>query len=204
MSYEYLLTTLIVVLILGTGVIYTISTGLMQGGRASVWAALGCTLGIVPALLASVLGLAAIMHSSAIVFQLIKYLGVAYLLYLAYGMWRETGALEFDEKTKPINTFDIALKGFLINILNPKLSLFFLAFLPQFIPTNAPAPLLDFAFLSAIFMGMTFVIFVVYGLFANRMRHYILSSDKIIRITQRSFAAIFAALAMKLAFTERT
>lgn len=203
MSFEYLLTTMIVVLIPGTGVIYTISTGLMQGGRASIWAAFGCTMGIVPALLASVLGLAAIMHSSALVFQLVKYMGVAYLLYLAWGMWKQTGGLTFNEKTKPMNGLSIAFKGFLINILNPKLSLFFLAFLPQFIPANAAAPLLDFAVLSAVFMAATFVVFVVYGLFAHNMRHYILSSDKIMRFTQRSFALIFAGLAAKLAVSER-
>ena len=203
MSFEYLLTTLIVVLIPGTGVIYTISTGLMQGGRASIWAAFGCTMGIVPALLASVLGLAAIMHSSALVFQLIKFIGVAYLLYLAWGMWKQTGGLKFDEKAKPTSGLNTAFKGFLINILNPKLSLFFLAFLPQFIPANAAAPLLDFGILSAMFMGVTFVVFVVYGLFAHSMRHYILSSDKVIRITQRSFAVVFAGLAAKLAVSER-
>lgn len=202
MSFEFLLTTLIVVLIPGTGVIYTISTGLMQGGRASIWAAFGCTMGIVPALLASVLGLAAIMHSSALVFQAVKFLGVAYLLYLAWGMWQQTGGLKFDEKPKAMSGLNTAFKGFLINILNPKLSLFFLAFLPQFIAPNASAPLLDFALLSGVFMGATFVVFVVYGLFAHSMRHYILGSDKIMRYTQKSFALIFAGLAAKLAFSD--
>ncbi|MBL1420967.1 MAG: LysE family translocator [Alphaproteobacteria bacterium] len=203
MSFEYLLTTLIVVLIPGTGVIYTLSTGLMQGARASIWAALGCTMGIVPALLASVLGLAAIMHSSALVFQVVKFIGVAYLLYLAWGMWQQTGGLKFSEKIRVMSGMNTAFKGFLINIFNPKLSLFFLAFLPQFIPAHAAAPLIDFAILSAIFMGVTFVVFVIYGLFAHSMRHYILSSDKIMRIVQRSFAVVFAGLAAKLAFSER-
>ncbi|PCI85927.1 MAG: lysine transporter LysE [Hyphomicrobiales bacterium] len=203
MGFEYLLTTMIVVLIPGTGVIYTISTGLMQGARASIWAALGCTLGIVPALLASVLGLAAIMHSSALVFQLVKFLGVAYLVYLAWGMWKETGGLKFDEKTKPMSGLNTAFKGFLINILNPKLSLFFLAFLPQFIPISAASPLMDFTVLSAVFMGATFVVFVIYGLFAHSMRHYILSSDKVMHLTQRSFAVVFAGLAAKLALAEK-
>lgn len=203
MSFEYLVTTLIVVLIPGTGVIYTLSTGLMRGGRASIWAAFGCTMGIVPALLASVLGLAAIMHSSAIVFQIVKFVGVAYLLYLAWGMWKETGGLKFDEQAKPMSGLNTAFKGFLINILNPKLSLFFLAFLPQFIPENAAAPLVDFAVLSAIFMGVTFVVFVIYGLFAHGMRRYILGSDRIMRSVQRSFAVVFAGLAAKLALSER-
>lgn len=205
MSFEYFLTTLIVVLIPGTGVIYTISTGLLQGGKSSVWAAFGCTLGIVPHLLASILGLAAIMHTSAMLFQVIKFVGVAYLLYLAWGMWQQTGGLTFSDKGRAprMSGLNIAFKGFLINILNPKLSLFFLAFLPQFIPINAASPLLNFAGLSAIFMGMTFIIFVMYGLFAYKMRHYILSSEKIMGYTQKGFAVIFASLAAKLALAEK-
>ncbi|MGL1921047.1 MAG: LysE family translocator [Hyphomicrobiales bacterium] len=202
MSFEFLLTTLIVVLIPGTGVIYTISTGLLQGKQASIFAALGCTMGIVPHLLASSLGLAAIMHTSALLYQAVKYIGVAYLLYMAWGMWRETGGLKFENNAKPLDGINIAVKGFLINILNPKLSIFFLAFLPQFIPTNAASPILEFWLLSAVFMGATFVVFVVYGLFAYKMRHYILSSDKIMQLTQRGFALIFAGLAAKLALTE--
>lgn len=202
MSFEFLLTTLIVVLIPGTGVIYTISTGLLQGKQASIFAALGCTMGIVPHLLASSLGLAAIMHTSALLYQAVKYIGVAYLLYMAWGMWRETGGLKFENNAKPLDGINIAVKGFLINILNPKLSIFFLAFLPQFIPTNAASPILEFWLLSAVFMGATFVVFVVYGLFAYKMRHYILSSDKVMQLTQRGFALIFAGLAAKLALTE--
>ena len=88
-TLEFLLTSLIVVLIPGTGVIFTISTGLAQGRRASFFASIGCTLGIVPHLLATVLGLSAVMHSSALAFQFLKYAGVAYLFYLAFATWRD-------------------------------------------------------------------------------------------------------------------
>lgn len=202
-STEFLITALIVVLIPGTGVIYTISTGLFQGWRASIFAALGCTAGIIPHLCASVLGLATILHMSAVVFQLIKFIGVAYLLYLAWSMWQETGSLKLDDKKKTTNAWSISLKGFLINILNPKLSLFFLAFLPQFLPTQTKAPIIDMLILSSLFMGMTLLVFILYGLFANGVRVYVVSSPRIIKNTQRTFAVIFAALGIKLALAER-
>ena len=170
-STEFLLTSLIVVLIPGTGVIYTLSIGLFQGWKASVFAAFGCTLGIVPHLLASSIGLSAILHMSALVFQIIKFLGVAYLLYLAWSIWQDTGTIRFSNQQKKVRFFDISSKGFLINILNPKLSLFFLAFLPQFIPMNSASPSQDMLTLSGIFMAMTFIVFVIYGSLANSVRN---------------------------------
>lgn len=122
---EFLLTSLIVVLIPGTGVIYTISTGLFQGWKASIFAAIGCTAGIIPHLLATIMGLAAILHMSAVTFQVIKYIGVVYLLYLAWSMWKQTGAMQLESSNHTLKALQIIAKGFLINILNPKLSLFF-------------------------------------------------------------------------------
>ena len=132
-STEFLITSLVVVLVPGTGVIYTVSTGLFLGRRASIAAACGCTAGIIPHLTASILGLSAILHMSAVAFQLIKYAGAIYLLYLAWSMWRETGALRFNSPAAKNSVRQIALRGFLLNILNPKLSIFFLAFLPLFV-----------------------------------------------------------------------
>ena len=203
MSTEFLITSLIVVLLPGTGVIYTITVGLFQGWKPSIFAALGCTAGITPHLAASVLGLATILHMSAIAFQVIKFLGVAYLLYLAWSMWKETGAMNLENDESGTTGWHIAVKGLLINILNPKLSLFFLAFLPQFIPPQAETPLIAMLMLSGIFMAMTFIVFVLYGLFANSVRAYVVNSPKIMKITQRSFAVIFATLGAKLATAER-
>ena len=200
---EFFITSLIVVLIPGTGVIYTISMGLFQGWKASILAAIGCTTGIIPHLLAAILGLATLLHMSAVAFQIVKFIGVAYLLYLAWSMWRDTGVLQLSEKENKLNARSIITKGFLINILNPKLSLFFLAFLPQFVPTQTQTPTLHMFMLSGIFMGMTLFIFILYGLFANSMRRYIINSPKIMKRIQRSFAMVFAALGMKLAMAER-
>jgi threonine/homoserine/homoserine lactone efflux protein len=207
MTPEFLLTSLIVVLMPGTGVIYTLSCGLFQGRAASVAAAFGCTLGILPHMSASMLGLAALLHASALAFQAVKFAGVAYLLYLAWGMWRETGTLRVTEAGGADRGSGglarVASRGFLINILNPKLSIFFLAFLPQFTPAAAPDPLWVMAGHSAVFMAMTFVVFVLYGLFAALARERVIASPGVMRWLQRSFAGLFAALGIRLAFAER-
>ncbi|WP_024954157.1 LysE family translocator [Sulfurospirillum arcachonense] len=202
-STEFFLTSLIVVLIPGTGVIYTLSTGLFVGKKESIFAALGCTSGIIPHLVASVLGLSALLHTSAVAFSIVKYIGVAYLLYLAYSMWKDTSTLQIDANTQKTNLLKIVTKGFLINILNPKLSIFFLAFLPQFVSPHASSPMTEMFFLSFSFMFMTFVIFVFYGLFANKARVYVINSPKIMSRIQKTFAAIFVLFSAKLAMAER-
>ena len=165
-SVEFLITSLVVVLIPGTGVVYTVSTGLIQGRAASVYAALGCTAGIVPHLLATVLGLAALMHTSALAFQLLKIAGVAYLFYVAYATWRDKSAFALDGSLSRVSAGGLMVKAFLLNILNPKLTIFFLAFLPQFVSAGEPHPLARMLELSAVFMLLTFAVFVGYGMFA--------------------------------------
>lgn len=201
-SVEFILTSLVVVLIPGTGVIYTVSNGLFLGWRASIAAACGCTAGIIPHLTASILGLSAILHMSALAFQVIKFAGVLYLFYLAWSMWRETGSIKFDSSSTQSGLMRIATRGFLINILNPKLSIFFLAFLPLFVAAESASPLSQMLILSIIFMGLTLLIFIVYGVLAHGVRRYVRNSPRTIVWLQRSFAATFAALGAKLAITE--
>ncbi|KAA3660198.1 MAG: LysE family translocator [Chloroflexi bacterium] len=200
---EFLLTSLVVVLVPGTGVIYTVSTGLAQRSRASLFAAAGCTAGIIPHLTASVLGLSAILHMSAQAFQLLKFAGTAYLLYLAWGMWRDTGSLKLDTSIQKTNALQIVSKGILINILNPKLTIFFFAFLPLFVSPDAVSPTQQMIGLSAVFMGMTFIVFALYGILASGVSSYLINSPKAVKRVQRSFALIFAGLAAKLAFSEQ-
>ena len=201
---DFLVTSLIVVLIPGTGVVFTVSTGLTRGRRASVWAALGCTAGIVPHLLATVIGLAALLHMSALAFQALKWAGVLYLLYLAYATWRDHGAFTIDAAAARVRSgMRIALKAFLLNILNPKLSIFFLAFLPQFVATDVASPLLQLLLLSGVFMAMTFAVFVVYGLLAHAFRRAVIESPRVQGWLRRGFAAAFAGLGLNLALSQR-
>lgn len=199
LSIQFLLTAFVVVLAPGTGVVYTLAIGLGQGRRPATWAALGCTFGIVPALVAATLGLAAILHSSALLFQFVKFAGVAYLLYLAWQALRSGGTLSVKQDQPREAGMRIALRGALINVLNPKLSIFFLALLPPFLTGDPQTAATEMVLLGAVFMGMTFGVFVLYGLFAAQARTYILGSQTILRWLNRSFAAIFTALAAKLA-----
>jgi threonine/homoserine/homoserine lactone efflux protein len=200
---EFLITSLIVVLIPGTGVVFTVSTGLTQGRRASVFASLGCTLGIVPHLLATVLGLAAVMHTSAVAFQVLKVAGVAYLFYLAVATWRDRSAFAVDDHPGGAGALDLVVKAFLLNILNPKLTIFFLAFLPQFVQPGSNSPLLQLLGLSAVFMAMTFGVFVVYGLLAHAFRKAVIESPRVQAWLRRGFAGAFAGLGTQLALSER-
>jgi len=203
LSLNFLITCLIVVLIPGTGVIFTVSTGLTAGKRASVFAALGCTAGIIPHLLASVLGLSALLHTSALAFDMLKYAGVAYLLYVSYATWRDRSAFAVSETPTLSSARSLMLRGLLMNILNPKLTIFFLAFLPQFVTPGSTAPALQMLVLSAVFMGMTFAVFVVYGLLANVFRRAVIESPRVQNWLRRSFAAAFAGMGLNLAFAQR-
>jgi threonine/homoserine/homoserine lactone efflux protein len=233
-TLEFLITSLIVVLIPGPGVVLTVSSGIIHGRRASVFTAIGCTAGIVPHLLATVLGLAAVLHSSATAFQVLKFAGVAYLLYIAVATWRDKSAfaLEGDLPSgadadaghaergaeggaavasvaspgrgpSARRAMGLMTKAFLVNILNPKLTIFFLAFLPQFVEPGAASPLAQLLLLSGIFMAMTFAVFVVYGFLAHAFRKAVIESPRVQSWLRRSFAAAFAGLGVNLALSDR-
>ena len=204
MTLAFLVTSLIVVASPGTGVLYTLAVALTRGSRASIAAAFGCTLGIIPAMLAAMLGLAAVLHTSALAFAALKWCGVIYLLYMAWQALRERGALAVDAgRQGGASGARVIATGFLINILNPKLSIFFLAFLPQFIAADEVAPVARMLELSAAFMAMTFVVFVLYGLFAAAVRDRVVTRPAVMTWLRRVFAGGFAALGARLAFAER-
>ena len=203
MGIDFLVTSLIVVASPGTGVLYTLAAGLSRGSRASVVAAFGCTLGIVPHMAAAITGLAALLHTSALAFQILKYLGVAYLLYMAWNTLREQGAFRVERETGPRSATQVIISAILINILNPKLSIFFFAFLPQFVSANEPHPLSRMFELSAVFMLLTFAIFVGYGMFAASVRTHIISRPRVLTWMRRTFAGAFVALGAKLALADR-
>ncbi len=202
MSTAFLLTTLIVVATPGTGVLYTLAAGLSHGVRASVVAAFGCTLGVVPHMLAAVTGLAALLHTSALAFQVLKYLGVAYLLYMAWSTLKDRSALDVEERA-PLPARKVIVSGVLINLLNPKLTLFFFAFLPQFVDTTQPHASLRMLGLSAVFMLVTFVVFAIYGAFAGTVRRHVICRPRVLTWMRRVFGGAFVALAGRLALEQR-
>lgn len=198
-SPEFLITAMVVVIIPGTGVIYTLMNGISLGKNAAVAAAFGCTIGIIPHLLAAILGLAAVLHTSAMLFQVVKFMGVMFLLYMAWKTLRDTSGFDVDADIPKHALPAIAIKGALINILNPKLSLFFLAFSPQFL-SGVPAQVTgEMLLLGAIFMAMTFVVFVIYGLFASAARDRIFGNPRILAWMRAGFGVAFGGLALRLA-----
>lgn len=203
MSIEFLITSLIVVLLPGTGVLYTLAIGLGRGFRSSIIAAVGCTIGIIPSVVATIAGLAAILHTSALAFSIIKYLGVIYLLYMAWSIIRDGSPLDVKEDNKKRSSWLIIRDAIAINALNPKLSIFFLAFLPQFVSSDAQHPTLSMLVLAATFMAMTFLVFVLYGGLASLARDYVINRPKITIWLKRSFAGAFALLGLRLALSER-
>jgi threonine/homoserine/homoserine lactone efflux protein len=203
MGIDFLITSLIVVVSPGTGVLFTLAAGLSRGARASIVAAFGCTLGIVPHMAAAITGLAALLHTSALAFQTLKYLGVAYLLYMAWSTLRERGALRVAQEIAPRSARQVIVAAILINILNPKLSIFFFAFLPQFVSADEPQPLARMLEMSGVFMLLTFMVFVGYGLFAASIRSHVISRPRVLTWLRRTFAAAFIALGARLALADR-
>ncbi|MFG2147088.1 LysE family translocator [Streptomyces sp. NPDC048696] len=199
MSMAFLLTTLAVVATPGTGVLYTLTAALSHGRRASVVAALGCTLGIVPHLMASVTGLAALLRTSPVAYDVVKYLGVGYLLYMAWATLRDKEALAVETGTEPRPTVQVIASGVLVNVLNPKLTMFFVAFLPQFVPAGESGSLPAMLRLSAVFMALTFVVFAAYGMCAAAVRDHVLSRPRVMTGLRRVFAVGFVGLGVRLA-----
>jgi threonine/homoserine/homoserine lactone efflux protein len=202
-SVEFWLTSLVVVATPGTGVLYTVAAGLSRGARASMVAAVGCTLGIVPHMVAAISGLAALLHASAVAFQVLRYLGVAYLVYMAWGTLRTERGLTAAKDDAPRSATNVIVSGILINILNPKLTIFFFAFLPQFVGADEPYAVPRMIELSALFMLLTLVVFVGYGTFASAVRHHIIARPRVLLWMRRAFAGAFVALGARLAFTDR-
>ena len=203
MGIEFLITSLVVVISPGPGALLTVAAGLSGGARAAAITALGCTLGIVPHLLAAVTGLAALLHASATAFDILRYAGVAYLLYMGWATWRSPAALEVRADAPARSTGGRIAEAMLVNLLNPKLSLFFLTFLPQFIAPGEAQPAERMAQLSLVFMAMTLVVFLGYGVFAARFRDQVLQRPSVLVWLRRGFAAAFVALGGKLALMQR-
>jgi threonine/homoserine/homoserine lactone efflux protein len=202
-SIPFLLTSLVIVAMPGTGALITLSAGLSRGARASVVAAFGCTLGIVPHLAAAVTGTAALLRASGLAFDLLRILGITYLLVMAFLTWRDTSRLVVEDDRQPRSAARVIGSAILANALNPKLTVFFFAFLPQFVPPHAPHEVARLLLLSIVFMAMTFVVFVIYGIGAAALRRHVIERPAVVKRIRRAFAASFVGLGIKLAATSR-
>lgn len=202
-SLAFLVTALVVVATPGTGALLSIAAGLRNGARRSLVTAFGCTLGILPHLAAAITGAAALLLVSGLAFEIVKVLGVGYLLYMAWTMWQDTGVLTVQPSTRTFSPARTVISAILANLLNPKLTVFFFVFLPQFVSVDAAHPIVELVALSAVFMVMTFVVFAIYGVFASAARSQLIERPAIVRRLQRTFSLTFVGLAGKLATTTR-
>jgi threonine/homoserine/homoserine lactone efflux protein len=206
-SWSFLLTSFVICVTPGIGALYTMGAALARGTRAGLLAAFACTLGTVPHAVAALTGLAAVLHASGVAFQTVKYAGVAYLLWMAWSTWRDTGALHVDQPAdtdaSPSSVRSVISTGITANLLNPKLTLFFFAFLPQFVPAGSSGTLARMAGLSAVFMAMTFVTFAAYAAAAGALRDRVLTRPQLVTRIRKVFAASFVALSARLAVEAR-
>jgi threonine/homoserine/homoserine lactone efflux protein len=202
-TVTFLLTSFVICVSPGTGALFSITAGLSRGARAGALAAFACTLGVLPHMVAALTGLAALLHASGVAFAVVKYLGVAYLAWMAWATWRDTGALRVQHDEQGRSVRQVLVSGITVNLLNPKLTVFFFAFLPQFVPSTTPHALLHLLVLSAAFMGMTFLVFLVYALVAAGLRERVLARPHLLTRARRVFAACFLALSGRLALETR-
>jgi threonine/homoserine/homoserine lactone efflux protein len=202
-SLAFLLTSLVIVAMPGTGALITLSAGLSRGAGAGIVAAFGCTLGIVPHLVAAVTGTAALLRASGVAFDALRIAGVLYLLFMAVMTWRDKSDLVVQDEQPARSSARVIGSAMLANVLNPKLTIFFFAFLPQFVPPHAPHELARLLLLSGVFMAMTFVVFIIYGVAASALRRHVIERPEVIQRVRRLFAASFVGLGVKLATTSR-
>lgn len=198
-SIDFLIASLIVVLIPGTGVIYTINVGLYQGRKNMFFASFGCTLGIIPHMLVSILTIGLVFELNNNIYEILKILGISYLIYMSWQLWNNKSSISFNRKKN--KKVKILINGFLLNILNPKLSIFLIAFIPQFVQKNSTTIILDVSILSFIFMLMTLLVFILYGMMASSLNIYMLNTNKKQVYLQRVFSLFFVLLACKLIYT---
>jgi threonine/homoserine/homoserine lactone efflux protein len=204
LSAAFLITSFVIVATPGVGALFTLSEGMRHGARAGVVAAFGCTLGIVPHLAAAITGTAALLRASGLAFEVMKLLGVAYLLVLAVTTWRDRSEIVIEDSPARRSSGRVIGSAVLANLLNPKLTIFFFAFLPQFVARHGQHQLTSMLSLSAVFMLMTFVVFAVYGALAGAIRRRLIGRLRLAVRIRRVFAASFVALGARLALAGRT
>ena len=183
--------------------IFVITQGISRGRRAAIVTALGMCSGISVHTLAAAAGVSAVFYASAVAFHAVKYAGAAYLLYLAASAILERSVVAARRVEGAATGVALFRRGFIMNVLNPKVALFFLAFLPQFTVTGAGSVGLQMAALGLIFMLQAVVIFTAIGFFSGSVGNFVLTRPQVARAFSWLSAGIFAALGIRLALAER-
>lgn len=202
MSVEFFLVSLILAIVPGTGVVFTLACAMSQGLRGAIWGAVAGAVGVIPHLVAAGLGLSALLLAYPAIYDGLRILGGAYLLWLALQAWRQRhSALEAGSVSA--SGARIVAQGALINLLNPKLTLFFVSFLPQFVPATDPAPMLTMGLMGLVLVAQTFVVFLVYGAVAARAGDLLRRRPRIMTLFHTAIATLFAGLGLRVILAGR-
>lgn len=182
--------------------IFVLTQGIARGRKPAIVTALGMCSGISVHTTAAAFGLSAVFYSSAVAFNVVKYAGAAYLLYLAWKTLAEQSTITLSNADGRA-TVALFKRGFIMNVLNPKVAMFFLAFLPQFVTPDTEFFALQMLLLGLIFMVQAVLIFCLIGFFSGSIGNFILARPRIAKYFDWLTAGVFASLGVRLALTER-
>ncbi len=198
--WAYLAACMVLTVAPGPDNILVVSLGLARGRRPAVLAAWGMVSGVLVHTLAVAAGISAVIAASELAFTVIQYAGAAYLIYLAWRIVRERGggpAAAADHA--PVGLWALYRRGFLMNVLNPKVAIFFLAFLPGFAKPDLAMPVwLQMVVLGLVFMAQALVIFTTFALFAGMLGEMIARKPWLQRMFDWLTAGVFVAVAVGL------
>jgi threonine/homoserine/homoserine lactone efflux protein len=182
---------------------FIVAQGISRGRKAAVVTALGMCSGVSVHTTAAALGISALLYSSAAAFTILKYAGAAYLLFLAYKALKEQQVLLPQGTADGQSPWVMFRRGFIMNVVNPKVALFFLAFLPQFVSPGEESAALQMLLLGLLFMAQAVVLFGAIGWLSGSVGNLILRRPRMARWFGRLSAGIFASLGIRLALAER-
>ncbi len=199
----FLAAAILLALAPGPDNIFVLTQAALRGRIAGLAVVFGLCTGLIVHTLAVALGVAIIFQTSAVAFTLLKMIGAAYLVYLAYKAFRASATHIASEKTTQIPLSKLYVRGIIMNITNPKVSIFFLAFLPQFADPARGAIWVQMVMLGVLFIIATIVVFGTIALLAGTLGHWLNRSERAQMMLNRTAAVVFFGLATKLAFASR-
>ncbi len=200
----FVLASFLLCLAPGPDNIYVLTQGITKGKKAAIITTLGLVTGLIVHTSAAAFGISVIFQTSQVAFDIVKYLGAIYLLYIAYKIFKHRNEpLDLDVKSSKQQMKSLYFKGFIMNVLNPKVSIFFLAFLPQFVDTNVPNVSMQVILLGFIFMVITIVVFSTIGILGNLLSSRLMQNPNIIKYMNILTSFILVSLGLKLALTQR-
>lgn len=201
--YLFISVTFIILISPGPNIIYVVTKGMNEGRKSAFKAVMGASVGDLAQVLAASLGLAVLLQASALAFFIVKMLGASYLFYVGIRCFLNKQQMLVKSSEEQTKGKDLFFTGFLTSALNPKTTLFFLSFLPQFIDNHSVYAQQQMLLLGSLFVIMGFFVMMVYAVFAEKLRFWIAKNDRIQAYFNWATGAIFIGFGLRVAFSER-